>query len=59
MPVATLVWNEGALRLIDQTKLPEDEVYIECKDVETVAERSKASECAGHLRSALQRPTAS
>lgn len=38
MPVATLVWDEGALCLIDQTKLPEDEVYIKCKDVETVAE---------------------
>jgi methylthioribose-1-phosphate isomerase len=38
MPVTTLTWENNALRLIDQTQLPERLVYIECKDVETVAE---------------------
>jgi len=38
MPVATISWIENKLRLIDQTKLPEALVYIECEDVETVAE---------------------
>ncbi|MDA0746569.1 MAG: S-methyl-5-thioribose-1-phosphate isomerase [bacterium] len=38
MPVATLTWTDNALRLIDQTLLPETLVHIDCKDVETVAE---------------------
>ena len=38
MPVATLTWENNALRLIDQTQLPVDLVHIECRDVETVAE---------------------
>ena len=38
MPVATLIWEKDALRLIDQTRLPEELVHIECEDVETVAE---------------------
>ena len=41
MPVATINWVEGALRLIDQTRLPEDLVYIDCRDVDTVAEAIK------------------
>lgn len=38
MPVATLTWENDALRLIDQTQLPETLVHLECRDVETVAE---------------------
>jgi methylthioribose-1-phosphate isomerase len=38
MAVATLVWNQDNLRLIDQTKLPEQLEFIECNDVESVAE---------------------
>ena len=41
MPVATINWVEGALRLIDQTRLPEDLVYIDCRDVDAVAEAIK------------------
>jgi len=41
MPVATLNWVDDALRLIDQTRLPEDLIYINCRDVETVAEAIK------------------
>ncbi len=38
MPVATLTWEKDALRLIDQTRLPEELVHIKCEEVETVAE---------------------
>jgi len=38
MPVDTLAWENDALRLIDQTQLPERYVHIECTDVETTAE---------------------
>jgi methylthioribose-1-phosphate isomerase len=38
MPVATISWNEDKLRLIDQTRLPGELVYIECDNVECVAE---------------------
>jgi methylthioribose-1-phosphate isomerase len=39
--VATLCWCggvDGYLRLIDQTRLPEELVYLDCRDVETVWE---------------------
>ncbi len=35
--VKTLEWIGDALRLIDQTRLPNEVVYIDCRDVETVA----------------------
>ena len=38
MPVPTLTWEDDALRLIDQTLLPEACQFIVCRDVETVAE---------------------
>lgn len=38
MPVETLIWKNDALRLIDQTQLPEKLLTIDCRDVETVAE---------------------
>jgi methylthioribose-1-phosphate isomerase len=34
-------WVDGALRLIDQTRLPEDLIYIDCRDVNTIAEAIK------------------
>ena len=37
MPVETLSWHDGCLRLLDQTRLPTETVYLECRDVETVA----------------------
>lgn len=41
MPVATLSWENNALRLIDQTRLPEKLVHVDCTDVDTVAEAIK------------------
>ena len=38
MPVQTLKWQDDALVLIDQTRLPEELVYEACRDVETVAQ---------------------
>ncbi|NKB70636.1 MAG: S-methyl-5-thioribose-1-phosphate isomerase [Candidatus Latescibacteria bacterium] len=37
MPVPTLRWCDGALVLIDQTRLPTEVVELSCRDVETVA----------------------
>ncbi len=34
----TVTWYQGAVRLIDQTLLPSEVRYIDCKDVESVAE---------------------
>ncbi len=38
----TVEWKDGAVRLIDQTRLPTEVVYLDCKDVEHVAEAIKA-----------------
>ena len=38
MPVQTLKWRDDALVLLDQTRLPEEVVYLTCRDVETVAQ---------------------
>src|SRR5687768_15506318 len=41
---ATLEWvggADGCLRLIDQTRLPTELVYLDCRDVETVWEAIK------------------
>ncbi|HTU03202.1 MAG TPA: S-methyl-5-thioribose-1-phosphate isomerase [Candidatus Sulfotelmatobacter sp.] len=34
----TITWVEGKVRLIDQTRLPAEEVYLDCQTVEEVAE---------------------
>jgi len=37
--IQTLTWlPEGGVRLLDQTRLPREEVYVECRDAEAVAE---------------------
>ena len=38
MPVGTIRWMDGEVRLIDQTRLPLEMVYRDCQDVESVAE---------------------
>ena len=35
--VNAVEWKEGAVRRLDQTKLPTEVVFVDCKDVETVA----------------------
>ncbi len=35
----TVAWtSSGTVRLIDQTRLPTEEVYVECQTIEEVAE---------------------
>jgi len=37
--IQTIAWlPEGAVRILDQTRLPGEEVYVECRDAEAVAE---------------------
>ena len=35
--VNAVEWKDGAVRLLDQTKLPTEVVFVDCKEVETVA----------------------
>jgi len=34
--ISTIEWKNGKVRIIDQTKLPERLVYIDCADIETL-----------------------
>jgi methylthioribose-1-phosphate isomerase len=44
----TVDWNPvGAVRLIDQTRLPGEEVYIECRTIEEVAEAIRTMKVRG------------
>lgn len=36
MPIETIKWTNGAVRLIDQTQLPDKLTYITCRDVKTL-----------------------
>jgi methylthioribose-1-phosphate isomerase len=38
MPVETIRWTGDSARIIDQTRLPTELVYLDCRDVETMAE---------------------
>jgi methylthioribose-1-phosphate isomerase len=42
MPVPTILWENNALRLIDQTRLPESYIQIDCKDIPSVCEAIKS-----------------
>jgi methylthioribose-1-phosphate isomerase len=35
--VPTVQWHEGAVRLLDQSRLPETVAFLDCRDVESVA----------------------
>lgn len=41
MPLPTIEWDEGRVRMIDQTRLPGELVYIHCSEVESVWEAIK------------------
>ncbi|MEK6815595.1 MAG: S-methyl-5-thioribose-1-phosphate isomerase [Nitrospirota bacterium] len=36
--IPTIEWKDGRIRMLDQTKLPTEIVYVDCRDVETVAQ---------------------
>ncbi len=42
MPISTIEWHEGKVRLIDQTLLPNELKYIECNTVEEIWEAIKS-----------------
>lgn len=35
--IPTIEWKNGIVKMLDQTKLPKEVVYVECKDYQTVA----------------------
>src|SRR5689334_14705529 len=35
--VPTVQWHEGAVRLLDQSRLPETVAFLDCRDVDSVA----------------------
>ncbi|MFA5072446.1 MAG: S-methyl-5-thioribose-1-phosphate isomerase [Nitrospirota bacterium] len=39
--IPTVEWKDGIVRMLDQTKLPQETVFIDCKDYETVAQGIK------------------
>ncbi|MFQ5543067.1 MAG: S-methyl-5-thioribose-1-phosphate isomerase [Nitrospiria bacterium] len=43
----TVEWKEGFVRLLDQTRLPHEVIYIDCKDVEAVARGIKTLQVRG------------
>ena len=42
MPVTTIEWKDNKIRMIDQTKLPEELVHLEISDIEVLAEAIKS-----------------
>ena len=38
LPLPTMQWMDGFLRLLDQRKLPSEETFIDCRDVDSLAE---------------------
>jgi methylthioribose-1-phosphate isomerase len=47
MPVQTIRWTGNAVRIIDQTRLPEKLVYINCRDVKTLWQAIKTLQVRG------------
>jgi len=42
MPVTTIEWKDNKIRMIDQTKLPEELTHLEISDIEVLAEAIKS-----------------
>ncbi|MCH8021089.1 S-methyl-5-thioribose-1-phosphate isomerase [candidate division KSB1 bacterium] len=42
MPVTTIEWKNNKIRMIDQTKLPEELIHLEISDIEVLAEAIKS-----------------
>ena len=38
MPIKTIEWADGKIRIIDQTKLPEEMVYLSIDDIDVLGE---------------------
>lgn len=42
VPLPTMEWMDGFLRLLDQRKLPSEEIYIDCRDIASLTEAIKS-----------------
>ena len=42
MPVTTIEWSDNKIRMIDQTRLPEELIHLEINDTEVLAEAIKS-----------------
>lgn len=47
MPIPTIYWDSGVVKLIDQTKLPDELVYIECRTKEDIWQAIKTMQIRG------------
>ncbi|MFO7891686.1 MAG: S-methyl-5-thioribose-1-phosphate isomerase [bacterium] len=47
MPVDTITWKNNKIRLIDQTRLPEELIYIDIEDIETLGGAIKSLKVRG------------
>ncbi|MBI3988115.1 MAG: S-methyl-5-thioribose-1-phosphate isomerase [candidate division NC10 bacterium] len=45
--IKSLEWIEGGIRILDQTHLPHEEVYVECRDVSSIAEAIRSMRIRG------------
>ena len=42
MPVTTIEWSDNKIRMIDQTRLPEELIHLKINDIEVLAEAIKS-----------------
>ena len=45
--VPTVEWKDGAVRLLDQSRLPESVEFLDCRDYQTVAEAIRSLKVRG------------
>jgi len=45
--IKSLEWIEGGIRILDQTRLPHEEVYVECRDVASIVEAIRSMRIRG------------
>ncbi len=45
--IKSLEWVKGGIRILDQTRLPHEEVYVECRDVASIAEAIRSMRIRG------------
>jgi len=44
--IPTVEWKNGAVRLLDQSRLPEHVEFLDCRDYRAVADAIRISRCA-------------
>ena len=47
--VKTIEYIDGVVRMIDQTRLPNEKVFVDCKTVEDVVQTLNMPKICGHL----------